>query len=542
MQAGSLLSESVVQLRSLPEITAPGKDGESAVKALKKLVIILAALGIGYFVYSHYFSKKGPNGERVNIFGHGSSDVDLTIAYNTFTGVEGIVLMNGGMEPNENSELYKNFGIKLRIKQMDAVKDTRAGLHSGDLDAVYCTTDALPVEMGSGSELVADNIVQIMQVNKSQGADAIVARKGLNSVQDLKGKKIAYAVGTASHTLLLNVLETAGMTMNDIQGYQVADGVEAATAFKNGQCDAALVWAPDDEDCVASQAGAKVLISSAVASQIIADGLLVKTSNLNAKRELFTKLVKAWLIGNARINNNPQDKKEANALFAKGFKFPEDVAAKSADKVYFSTLGDNVNFFGLNTAFTGMTGERMYGRMAIKYTEEKLVQAPAAWRNVSDPSVIQALMKDNELNGDQKQTAQLVTAMPAPTPEMQTQQAQSSKVVSLEFAVNSAELTQDNKAIIDREINDLAKGFPGAYIRVEGNTDNTGAPKANEVLSRNRAKAVVNYLISEHQFDPNKFIIVGNGASKPIAGCESNQDENCKQRNRRTEFQFLWQK
>jgi len=46
---------------------------------------------------------------------------------------------------------------------MDAVKDTRAGLHAGDLDLVYCTTDALSVEMGSGSELLADNVVQIMQ-------------------------------------------------------------------------------------------------------------------------------------------------------------------------------------------------------------------------------------------------------------------------------------------------------------------------------------------------------------------------------------------
>ncbi len=106
-----------------------------------------------------------------------------------------------------------------------------------------------------------------------------------------------------------------------------------------------------------------------MASQIIADGLLVKKTNLDQKRAVITKLVKAWLQGNAGINTDAAAKKEANALFAKGFKFLEDVAAKSADKVYFSTLGDNVNFFGLNSTYTGMTGERMYGRMAVKYTE-----------------------------------------------------------------------------------------------------------------------------------------------------------------------------
>ncbi|HUP11271.1 MAG TPA: ABC transporter substrate-binding protein, partial [Niastella sp.] len=372
-------------------------------------------------------SKDG----KVSI-GTTSGQPDLVLAYNTFTGVEGLVLMNGGMDPNENSELYKSYGIKLQIKQMDAVKDTRAGLHSGDLDLVYCTTDALPVEMGSSSELRSDDVVQIMQVNQSHGADAIVVRKGIDEVGSLKGKKIAYAVGTASHTLLLNVLETGNMKMSDIDGYQVADGVEAATAFKNGQCDAALVWAPDDEDCVAALPGAKVLVSSAVASQIIADGLLVKKKTLDQKRAVITKLVKGWLQGNARINTDAAAKKEANALFAKGFKFPEDVAAKSADKVYFSTLGDNVNFFGLNSTYTGMTGERMYGRMAVKYTEIGLAKSPAPWRNVSDPSVIQELSNDPDFSKDNKQGAVKAETFQAPTPEMKTQQAQSSKVVKLE--------------------------------------------------------------------------------------------------------------
>jgi NitT/TauT family transport system substrate-binding protein len=68
-----------------------------------------------------------------------------------------------------------------------------------------------------------------------------------------------------------------------------------------------------------------------------------------------------------------------------------------------------------------------------------------------------------------------------------------------------------------------------------------GAAKANKELSLKRAQAVVNYLIQEHHFDPNKFIVQGNGSDKPVSGCESNADEDCKQRNRRTDFQFIWQ-
>ncbi len=511
--------------------------GQKTVKAIRNTVILLVVLGAAYFAYKQWGSKDG----KLSIPGKTGS-ADLVVAYNTFTGVEGLVLMNGGMEPNENSEMYKTYGLRVLIKQMDAVKDTRSGLHSGDLDLVYCTTDALSVEMGSGSELLADNVVQIMQVNQSHGADAIVVRKGIDDVASLKGKKVAYAVGTASHTLLLNVLESSGLKMTDIDGYQVADGVEAATAFKNGQCDAGVVWAPDDEDCVASQAGAKVLVSSAVASQIIADGLLVKQDVLKAKHDNIVKLVKAWLTGNARINSDPTAKKEANSLFAKGFKFPEDVAAKSADKVYFSTLGDNINFFGLNTTYTGMTGDRMYGRMAVKYTEIGLAKSPAPWRNVSDPSVIQELMKDNTFSGDVSQVAGKQQAFKPATEQIKTQVSQSSKVISLEFPTNSAALDEDDKALIDREIKELAQGFAGAYIRVEGNTDNVGSASANNKLSMNRAISVVNYLVNEFKFDKNKFIVVGNGSQKPVTGCENNQDDACRAKNRRTEFQFIWDK
>ncbi len=511
--------------------------GQKTVSAIRNLAIFIVIIVGGYFAYKHW----GPKDGKLAVDG-AAGKPDLVVAYNTFTGVEGLVLENGGMEPNENSDLYKKYGIKLLIKQMDAVKDTRAGLHAGDLDLVYCTTDALSVEMGSGSELLADNVVQIMQVNQSHGADAIVVRKGIDDVASLKGKKVAYAVGTASHTLLLNVLESSGLKMSDIDGYQVGDGVEAANAFKNGQCDAAVVWAPDDEDCVASQAGAKVLVSSAVASQIIADGLLVKQDVLKQKNDLIVKLVKAWLEGNARVDSDPAAKKDANALFAKGFKFPEDVAAKSADKVYFSTLGDNINFFGLNTNYTGMTGDRMYGRMAIKYTEIGLTKSPAPWRNVSDPSVIQEIMKDNDFANAPAQAAAKVEAFKPATDEIKKEVSQSSKVVSLEFPSNSAQLDEDDKAIIDREIKDLAQGFAGAYIRVEGNTDNTGNAGLNDKLSLNRATAVVNYLVNEHGFEQNKFIIVGNGSKKPVAGCEDNADEACKAKNRRTEFQFIWDK
>jgi NitT/TauT family transport system substrate-binding protein len=469
-----------------------------------------------------------------------SKAADFVIGYNTFPGMEGILYMNNGMEPNENSELFRKYGIKLQIKQIDVVSDSRDGLKTGALDAVYCTTDALPVEMSSGSSLLDLKVKQIMKVNESRGADALVTNSTIATVSQLKGKKVAYAIGTASNTLLINLLETNNMSIDDIQTYKVADGVEAANAFKNKQCDAALVWAPDDEDCVAAVKGSKILVTTKTATQIISDGLLVTDKNLQAKKTGLVKLVKAWLEGNATIATNADAMKTANKLFAAGFNFPEDVAAISSSKIRFSTLGDNKMFFGLDATYSGVTGEKMYGRMAIKYSEISLAKSPAPWRNVSTSEVIEAILEDQAFATTPAQAAEGAVVFAAATPDEIKREAAGSKVVTLTFENNSFKLDDNAKATIEREISQLAQAFANSKIRVEGNTDNVGNYGYNVELSKSRANAVVEYLVREYKFDKNKFIVVGNGPSKPVDGCKDVNNDACNQRNRRTEFKFIW--
>jgi len=61
----------------------------------------------------------------------------------------------------------------------------------------------------------------------------------------------------------------------------------------------------------------------------------------------------------------------------------------------------------------------------------------------------------------------------------------------------------------------------------------------NVQLSQKRAQAVAAYLKSTYNMDANRFVIVGNGPDKPVAGCEQNQNAACKAKNRRTDFQLI---
>jgi outer membrane protein OmpA-like peptidoglycan-associated protein len=76
------------------------------------------------------------------------------------------------------------------------------------------------------------------------------------------------------------------------------------------------------------------------------------------------------------------------------------------------------------------------------------------------------------------------------------------------------------------------KDNPSVTIRINGYTDNVGNEADNLKLSDNRAKAVVNYLVSQG-IDVKRLTSKGFGEMQSIA---DNSTEEGKALNRRTEF------
>jgi NitT/TauT family transport system substrate-binding protein len=109
------------------------------------------------------------------------------------------------------------------------------------------------------------------------------------------------------------------------------------------------------------------------------------------------------------------------------------------------------------------------------------------------------------------------------------------KTVSVFFPSGSATLDENAKAVLDLQVVELAATFGSSYLRIAGNTDNVGSRDANTRLSRARAEAVANYLISRG-FDRDKFQVTGNGPDKPVA---SNDSDEGRARNRRTDFEVI---
>jgi NitT/TauT family transport system substrate-binding protein len=454
-----------------------------------------------------------------------------TVGVVTWGGYAGGQYFNEGFEANTNSRFYKDYGFLVEFKVLDDFDASRAAWKNDDVNLLWATTGSFSTE-APGLKEYEPQIV--FQSDWSRGGDAIVVRKGISRVNDLKGKSIAVAPMTPSHTFFLNLLEAGSLKQTDLTVVEVANAIDAAAMFKSGQVDAAVVWSPDDITCVKTVAGSKVLQSTKQASYIIADMFIAKKSFVNANKVELTQLVEGWLIGASEINTSSVAKTKAANILAEGLNIAPDEALGAIDNVRLTTYGDNLNYYGLSQGFTGVTGEKMYRTMSEKYKAVGYLSENTYWRTVSNPSIIRGI----SLNGPQH-LAEGGVKFTEPTLAMTDNNktvAVSTKQVSVSFPTGSATLSEDSKYKIDREFLDIAQNFANSRIRIAGNTDNTGNYNNNMTLSKRRAQAVANYLANEHGFDRNRFVVEGNGPDNPS---HSNSTADGRAKNRRTDFELI---
>ena len=97
----------------------------------------------------------------------------------------------------------------------------------------------------------------------------------------------------------------------------------------------------------------------------------------------------------------------------------------------------------------------------------------------------------------------------------------------VEFELNSAELTDEGRALLDDILLSLNE-LPNVPIEIAGHADASGTAAHNLELSQQRAQAVADYFVAKGE-DPARFIVEGYGDTRPIPGATAEQ-------NRRIEF------
>ena len=199
-----------------------------------------------------------------------------------------------------------------------------AAMTTGDLD--YSTLSTSSVE-----GTLKGMPLRLLAVTNRYPLLGLVVRKGINSVGDLKGKKLSVSsFGGAVYGAALYLLRNNGLRPKEDVSL-LAGGTNSAriALLKQGLVDAALITAPDDLRALASGEGYRILVDVGSDYRLPWGGISASQNKVRRDPVEAEKFLRAVLRG-VRAISDPQNKTDVTHWIGKFFKLEE----KLADEFY----------------------------------------------------------------------------------------------------------------------------------------------------------------------------------------------------------------
>lgn len=471
----------------------------------------------------------GSTGVSGTSVGSGKLNRPLVVAINTWAGHAPGIVFNGGMDPNAASNYKKRYGLDVKFVLIEDPAAKLAAFRKGDVDVMWNTVDNWAREASILAEQNQRAKSIIMQ-DWSRGGDGIVSLASIKSVEDLKGHKIACTQFTPSHFLLLYLLSQSGLSPEDRAEVEkniifTQDAPAAAAAFKSRNVDAAVTWEPDLSSAVEARGSeAHVLVSTAAATNIIADTLCARQDVIDKAPESFRDFVHGWMDGIQMIKDDPNS---SYAIVAKELKLDTDTVSGMLSGLKLTPYADNAQFYGL--AGGKAHYETLFDTAFVIWRKKGLVSRSVNAKDWADSRFLQALASNYP---SQKVEEKQVVAKAPSEKDIPILRQQ----IQIQFTPGSDEIMAGSYLLLDK-LGETMTSFGNTILRVEGNTDNVGSPTSNMSLSERRSLAVKNYIVKNFpNIPPTRFQTIGRGQTNPIA---PNTSEAGRQQNRRTDIKVI---
>ncbi len=475
--------------------------------------------------------NAGSNGVTAGVLASGGKlSRPLVVAINTWAGHAPGIVANGGLDAGAASSLYKKqFGLDVKFVLLEDPAAKLAAFSTGDVDIMWNTVDNWAREASILAEKNQKARSIIMQ-DWSRGGDGIVSLNTITSIEGLKGKKIACTQFTPSHFLLLYLLSQSGLSAEDRTAVEkniifTQDAPAAAAMFKAKQVDAAVTWEPDLSGAVtARESEAHVLVSTTAATNIIADTLIARQDIVDSAPETVRDFVHGWFEGIEMMRKDPAS---SYAVVGKALKLDNETVSGMLSGLKLTAFADNAQFYGLTGGRAHY--ETLFDTAFVIWRKKGLVTKTVDAKDWADTRFISALAP--AYPGEKVEEAKVAAKAPS-----SQDRAIINKQIDIHFTPGSDQIMPGSFFVLDA-LGDTMTSFGATYLRVEGNTDSTGAASANLTLSERRALAVKKYILQNFpNIEASRFQTIGRGSSQPVA---SNATEAGRQLNRRTEIKVV---
>lgn len=210
-------------------------------------------------------------------------------------------LVNGDLIAQYEKYYEKELGVKVELVNFKSGKDVNTALAAGSVDITQLGT--APVALG----ISTDVDYEVIGIGDIIGkAETLVAKNssGVNSVADLKGKKIGVPFASTSHYSLLNALKLAGVSENDVQILDLQPN-DIFAAWQRGDIDAAYIWYPVLSKLL--EDGKAITDSGELAGKgvLTADLIVARTDYAKQHPDVVKKFIKTQLKANDVILQHP---------------------------------------------------------------------------------------------------------------------------------------------------------------------------------------------------------------------------------------------
>ncbi len=464
-------------------------------------------------------------------------DNTVRFALNVWAGWAPIIQANNGFKAGKVWKTPSGEDFKVELVLIDDPVAMRDAYTSGEVHIGWCTLDMMPLLMEGFVKKNGDPIDSrvmpriFQQVDWSNGGDGIVARGGIKSIGDLRGKKIVLAENSPSQYFIMNMLVYGGVQPSEVEFVYTGDAFQAAAAFNSQKdIDAVVSWAPDIYT-LSEVKGNNMIVSTATANKLIADVWFARADFAKDHPEICEGIVRGIFDSMQELNTD-SGKQNVAKLMADGYGLPASDALGMLADAHSTNWAENYQFF-LNKN-NPANFERVWNQAYYIYRRiGKVTHQTVKFDQVMDFSIIEKL-------GEEEKYAKQVDEYTVPFIKTTTSQVRGAEeiltnTVVIHFFPNSAELykkvttkvgDEDIELLYDpkvdfvlEEIAKLAGQFGTARIVIEGHTDASmkGRAPASLVkeLSQYRADSVKEALVKNFQLDPNQFNTDGVGWDRP---------------------------
>lgn len=180
-------------------------------------------------------------------------------------------------------------GITLNLTVFEDGPTEIAAMESGSMDVAY---------IGPGAhKLCSTGNAEVFLLQHLGDGDCIIGLNGIKTLEELKGKKIGYAAGTSSETILTTALDSVGLTMDDVDALSM-DATALTTAALSGAVDAVAAWSPFSLTILAEAENATDICSNVDFANLVSPGSwVVNPKWADENEEVLVRFIRAMYKG-----------------------------------------------------------------------------------------------------------------------------------------------------------------------------------------------------------------------------------------------------